>query len=142
MKHLSNQEQFIGRAEKLVKQLLQNPFGIKTIMPQVPIFTLISHEEYKFFDPEIRQHKFDFVIHLNNGQKIAVEVNYKHGAKADRKSNRIFEPVLKNNRIALLTIDDHSCRTLFKQNSKGIHQTTTDDVRDILDAFDTAEITL
>lgn len=139
---MSNQEQFIGRAERLVKQLLQNPFGIKMIMPQIPIVTLISHEEYHFFDPEIRQHKFDFVIYLNNGKKIVVEVNYKHGAKADRKSNRIFEPVLKNNGIALLTIDDHSCRTLFNQNSKGIHNTSTDDVRDILDAFDTSEITL
>jgi len=65
-----------------------------------------------------------------------------YGAKADRKSNRIFEPVLKNNGIALLTIDDHSCRTLFNQNGKGIHQTTNNDVRDILDAFDTSEITL
>ena len=139
---MSNQEQFIGRAEKLVKQLLLNPFDIKDIYSQVPIEAIISDDDFNFFNDEIKKHKFDFVIYKNNGEIIAVEVNYKHGGKADFKSNNIFEPVLKKNKVSLLTIDDHSCRTLFKQNGKGIHNTSTDDVRDLLDAFDLSNITL
>jgi hypothetical protein len=51
-------------------------------------------------------------------------------------SNHIFEPTLKKNGMTLLTLDDYSCRTLFKENSKGIHSKSIDDIRDILDAFD------
>lgn len=139
---MSNQEQFIGRGERLVKQLLENPFGIKLIKSQVPIGHLISFEDFQFFDDEIKQHKFDFVIYRNNGEIIAVEVNWKHGSKADFKSNRIFEPVLKKNDVTLLTIDDHSCRSLFKEDANGLHKKSTNDVRDILDAFDAIEISL
>ena len=120
--NLSDQEQFIGRGERLVKQLLENPFGVRQVTSQVPIGRLISFEDFQFFDDEIKKHKFDFVIYRNNGEIIAVEVNYKHGAKADSKSNNIFEPVLKKNGVSLLTIDDHSCRTLFNLNSKGVHK--------------------
>ncbi len=51
-------------------------------------------------------------------------------------SNYIFEPTLKKNGMTLLTLDDHSCRTLIKENSNRIHYKSTDDIRDILDAFD------
>lgn len=132
---------FIGRGEILTRQLLTNPFGIKVIQPQVPIDWLISKDELEFFGKEVRQHKFDFVLYREN-DTIAIEVNYKHGEKADRKSNDIFAPTLKKNGIALVTIDDFDCRSLFKSNSDGEHKITTDDLRDILDAFDKAEVKL
>lgn len=138
---LSNQEQFIGRGERLVKQLLENPFGIRDIRTQVPISRLISFEEFQFFDDEIKKHKFDFVLY-RHFDIIAVEVNYQHGEKADRKSNRIFEPALKNNNVTLLRIDDYECDYLFKENTHGNHKKTTNDLRDILNAFDNSGISL
>jgi len=58
----------------------------------------------------------------------------------DFKSNNIFKPALKNNGVALLTIDDHCCRILFKLNGNRVHTVSTDDIRDILDVLDTSEI--
>jgi hypothetical protein len=51
-------------------------------------------------------------------------------------SNHIFEPTLKKNGMTLFTLDDHLCRTLIKENSKGIHSKSIDDITDNLDAFD------
>lgn len=134
-------ERFIGRGENLIKQLLTNPFDVLEIKSQVPISHLISSEDFGFFDEEIQKHKFDLVIwRKNNKPTIAVEVNYHHGEKADRKSNNIFEPVLEKNGVKLWRIDDYECHSLFKQNGKGMHKKTTADIRDILNSFDLARL--
>lgn len=138
-KHTEYKEQFIGRGEKLTKQLLLNPFDIVAIHSQVELRTWMTKEELDFYDEEIKQHKSDFII-LRSKDILALEVNYMHGPKADKKSNKIFEPFLKSHGITLVTLDDNSSRKIFNKNSKGNHKITTDDIRDVLDAFDKARV--
>ncbi len=129
-------EQFIGRGEKLVKKILDNPWGIEGVRPQVNIRRVLPVAECDLLDEEILKHNFDFLCIRRNLKHIVVEVNYKHGEKAAQKARTIFEPLLKQYDYDYLTIDDYDCISIFKPHSKP----TYDDIIDMTNQFKKAGI--
>ncbi len=129
---------FIGRGERLVSKLLQNPFGISHLTPQVNIRTILPSHIYESLDEEIQKHNFDFIATRRNLPNLIIEVNYKHGEKAARKARTIFKPLAEENGYDYLTIDDYECLTLFKEFGHPTYQ----DVIDLVFAFKTAGIKL
>ena len=133
---MSNQEQFIGRGEKLVKKILDNPWGITGVNTQVNITKLIPADALKDCDQEILNHNFDLLAIRRNLRHIVIEVNYKHGEKAAQKWRTIFVPLLKQFQYDYMTIDDYDCLNIFKEHNKP----TYDDIIDMVNAFKKAKI--
>jgi len=108
---LSNND-FIGRGEMEVKQILQLLFPKAAIGMQVPLERLISTNEFLALNDEVQKHKFDLVVY--NGPNIMViEVNYKHKEKAAQKWSNIFVNLIVNANKIPITIDDYNCEHLF-----------------------------
>lgn len=110
---------FIGRGEEEVQKILQHLFPHSQIKPQVPIENLVCLEEFNLLDIEFQNHKFDLVVY-NGPNILVVEVNYKHKEKADKKWNKVFTNILKNNNKIPVTIDDYNCEVLFQDQKKKI----------------------
>ena len=133
---MSDQEQFIGRGERYARYLLTRLLPSRSrYAAQVNIKRLISPEQFDLLDPIYQKHKFDFVFWMR-GCIIAIEVNYKHGEGAAKKWSNIFVPLLKEQNIIPMTIDDYNCRSLFSLNSNNEHVLSWDDFRDIIDALE------
>ena len=130
---------YIGRGESLAKLILSNLLRNVTIKQQVHVSNLVSKEDYNSLDEVYQKHKFDLVIYRSD-TIIVIEVNYKHGDILCKKWNRIFEPLLRKNKIIPVTIDDYNCRNLFKLDAKKQHSLTWDDYRDVIDSLQMANI--
>ena len=129
-------EQFIGKGEKLVHKILQNPWGITGVRPQVNITRVIPPSECKLLGEEILKHNFDFLAIRRNLKHIVIEVNYKHKEKAARKARQIFKPLLEKYEYDYMTIDDYDCESIFKPHSKPTYQ----DIIDMTNQFKKAGI--
>lgn len=117
MRNLSNQEQFIGRGEVEVKEILAVLYPKAMILTQVPIVSLIRKEDYEFLDQEIKNHKFDLVV-VTQTNSLVIEVNYKHKEKAAQKWDQIFTKLLIDNGKIPVTIIDYNCEYLFSDSKK------------------------
>jgi hypothetical protein len=123
---------FIGRGEAVVQKILEQFYPTAAIIPQYPVKKLIPEIEWGLWNPEHLNHKFDFMVDKGHGYKYIIEVNYKHGAKADKKSHKIWQPFLNEQEIILVRIDDWECKSLFKKE----HQKPTwDDYIDVINAM-------
>lgn len=139
--------QFIGRGEAVVEVVLKQILHPKIIMGQYAISWIISDEDLAQLGPELNKHKFDFLLEYwdyveNKPQRMAVEVNYKHGEKAAKKW-KIYKELMIKYGIQAVTIDDYDCRErgVFWLNSKNVHpKITWDDYRDVIDALEKAGI--
>ena len=129
-------EQFIGKGEKLVYKILDNPWGIEGVRPQVNISRVLPKDEFDLLDEEIQKHNFDFLCIRRNLKHIIVEVNYKHKEKAAQKARQIFKPLLEKYEYDYLTIDDYDCESIFKPHSKPTYK----DIIDMTNQFKKAGI--
>lgn len=130
--------QFIGRAEKEVKQILQEIYPDVLIISQFPIRKLIPYSTYSKLDEEIRKHKFDILV--CGPEKLVIEVNYKHGEKAAIKWKNIFTPLIREVGAIPVTIDDYNCRTLFNHTKESTKKLRESDYQDVLDALKLAGV--
>jgi myosin-crossreactive antigen len=115
MKHLV--DEFIGRGEKEVETILKALFPKAVIIPQLSISNVIESSEYEKFDQEFKNHNCDFIMTVGPN-KIAIEVNYKHGEKAAQKWSEIFAPLIKQNGNIPMTIEDYNCEFLFSDSTR------------------------
>ena len=129
-------EQYIGRGEKLCLKILNNPWGLSGVRPQVNITKLIPAAECDLLDEEILHHNFDFLAIRKNLRHVVIEVNYKHKEKAARKARQIFKPLLERYEYDYMTIDDWDCQNIFKPHSKP----TYNDIIDMTNQFKKAGI--
>lgn len=132
--------QYIGRAEATVEVILQLLFHHNCdVLSQYPLRGIIADlDKYTILDDEVKKHKFDFKVDRFHDTLI-IEVNYKHGAKADKKWNKVFTPMIKEAGMIPVTIDDFSCKSLFKDE---YHPITLGDWVDVLQALIDAEVEL
>jgi len=141
-----SESKYIGRGEDLTEAILFKILQVIGISPQVNIKKIVLDEDYEILDQEIKNHNFDFVMSTvgtckRNG--VVIEVNYKHKEKAARKWRQILVPMIKRAGYDYLTINHWDCRKrgLFWLNTKKEHPAVTwDDIRDIIDALETAKI--
>ncbi len=133
--------QFIGRGEETVESILQQLFHLNArTFSQYPIRGIVTElDEFGSLSDEVKKHKFDFYVRRDNKQSLIIEVNYKHGDKADKKWNNIFVPLIRRKDMIPVTIDDFSCESLFKDM---YHPITLGDWRDVLQALIHAEVEL
>ena len=130
--------QFIGRAEKQVKKILEEIYPFTLIIPQYPIRKLIPNSDYQRFDEEIQKHSFDMVVF--NPVKLIVEVNYKHGEKAARKWRTIFVPMINNLHLIPVTVDDYECDSIFRHDINSTKPLNKADYQDVINALNLAGI--
>ena len=138
--------QFVGRGEKLFKNIIQRIYPESIVIPQVNIGALIFPSDFNELDQEFRNHNVDFVVRVSesaDSQIIIAEINYKHGDKAAKKWSGVFSPLLQKAGYIPLTVDDYDCREkgIFYLNSKDEHIPTWDDWRDVIDALEKAGVT-
>jgi len=131
-------EQFIGRGEKLVKRILENPWNIEEVKSQVNITKLIPASALEYYDQEILNHNFDFVAIRKNLKHLVIEVNYKHREKAAKKWKTIFVPLLEESGYVPVTIDDYDCDSLFSDHTMLNYR----DIKDVANQFKKAGVTL
>jgi len=138
---MTQQPEFIGRAEPEVKMILSRLFPKGIIKTQVPITKLIYPEDVVFMDEEFRNHKCDMTLETPD-QYLVVEVNYKHKEKAASKWRRTFAPDLIRNGKIPVTIDNYDCtdKGLFYLNSKKEHELSWDDFRDVINQLEKAGV--
>lgn len=103
---MSEQEEFKGRAEKRVRDILGNIFDTY-VQDQVHTKELMPHSEYVQIADDL-QKPWDFRVF-----RIVGEVNYKHSSHAQRKWERIKPHLIDNNWIPL-TIEGEYCPNLFR----------------------------
>jgi len=133
---------YIGRGEVLVKNILLKLFKCE-IKQQVNIRMVVNHMDYDMLDSEIKKHNFDLVMYPTHGRPVVIEVNYKHKEKIAIKLRRVIVPLVRKRGFDYLEINDYDCRKrgVFWLNSNKEHCLHTwDDVRDIIDALETAKI--
>ena len=131
--------QFIGRGEPTTELILGHLFGQANVISQYPLRGIIPDlEEYTILDDEVKKHKFDFKVDRFHDTLI-IEVNYKHGAKADKKWNKVFTPMIKRADMIPVVIEDNSCESLFKDE---YHPFTLGDWVDVLQALIDAGVEL
>lgn len=133
-----SESKYIGRGEVLVKKIFLRLFPGIIIKQQVDIKKVIRAEDYAILDQEIKNHKFDLVLYPYGGQvhrPIVVEVNYKHGAKAEDKWYKIFVPLIKKAGMLSLPINDYECDHLFHQFPDGTHKVTWQDFMDVMNCM-------
>lgn len=118
---------------------LINCVGIES---QVNIKKIVKKEDYDFFDEELQNHNFDFVLRRLHGKDIVIEINYKHGEKIARKLRSIFVPAVIDANCEYLEINDWDCnpRGLFWLNSKKEHPVSWQDFIDVINALMTCGI--
>jgi len=133
-------DEFVGRAEKLVKKILQSLLDPIEIRTQVKLQDLIPYDEYILFDTEFQKHKFDMVVEQKNKKLIVVEVNYKHGTKAAFKWNNVFDALLRKHGHLILLVKDYECDYLFKPQDYSKHKVSWYDVIDVIHALNMANI--
>ncbi len=124
---------FIGRAEKQVKQILQEIYPQNLIVQQFPIKKLISYQLFRTLNEEIQKHSFDMVVHTP--RKLIVEVNYKHGEKAARKWRQIFAPMIKKIDDLPVTVDDYECDSIFRHDINSTKPLNKADYTDVINAL-------
>jgi hypothetical protein len=110
-------DDFIGRGENEIKKIFQVLFPKATISAQVQIGALIKSEDYETLDQEIKNHKFDLVVHIPPNI-LVIEVNYKHKEKAAKKWRTIFTKLLIDARKIPVTIDDYNSEYLFSDSKR------------------------
>jgi len=141
-----SESKYIGRGEVLTENILYRLLQVMGITPQVNIEKIVLDEDYEILDQEIKNHNFDFVmsaVGTSRKNGVVIEVNYKHKEKAAKKWRQILVPMIERAGYLYLTINHWDCRKrgLFWLNSKKEHPVVTwDDVRDIIDALETAGI--
>jgi len=138
-----SEQQYIGRGEEIVKEILQRIFPSCVIYSQQPIKKLINKSDFDILDSEVQKHKFDFAVDWPQQMRtLIVEVNYKHKEKAAKKWNDIFVPLLKKYFYIPVSIDDYDCENLFKLNSKNEHKLSLDDFIDVINQLKKAGVKL
>lgn len=138
-----SESQYIGRGEELAKKILVKLLKPVNVRAQVPLESISLPKEFAILDPEIKKHKFDFVLFCLDRKNIVVEINYRHKEKAARKWQNVFIPLLVNSGFDYLTINDFECgkRGLFWLNKEKEHGVVTwEDFRDVINALDIAGI--
>jgi len=133
---------FVGRGEILARDILLKLFDCE-IAQQVNIKKIIYPQDYDILDQEVKNHNFDLVMYPTHGRPVVIEVNYKHKEKIAIKLRRIIIPLVRKRGFDYLEINDYDCRKrgVFWLNSNKEHCIHTwDDVRDIIDALETAKI--
>jgi len=131
---------FIGRGEERTTKILKKLFPDYQIKQQVPIKSLLGIKQWKEFSKlgdEYTKHKCDIVLDSIFNQ-IVIEVNYKHGKKAEEKW-KIYKSYLEDTGNLTVTIDDKDCESLF-QIDNGIHTDTLQDHIDVIRALQRSEI--
>ncbi len=131
--------QYIGRGEPTTGLILGSLFGHSNVISQFIIFELMRPGDTNFYDDEIKKHKFDFKVNRLNKADLIVEVNYKHGPKADKKWNDIFIPLIHQADMIPVVVEDNNCKSLFKDK---LHPITLGDWLDVLNALKTAGVEL
>ena len=134
-------ESYIGRGEATVESILQELFLLDAqTFSQYPLrYTIIDPDEFDILNDEVKKHTFDFKVQRYGKPSLIIEVNYKHGAKADQKWNNVFVPMIKEAGMIPVTIDDFSCKSLFKDE---VHPITLGDWVDVLQALIDAKVEL
>lgn len=135
--------QFIGRAEEEVFQILEEIYPNVIIISQFPIRKLIPYSLYNELNEEIKKHKFDFVVFTEKW--LIIEVNYKHGEKAARKWSNIFTPMIKELKdpgAIPVAINDYECLTLFKHTKTNHTKLRKTDYQDVLTALSIAGVSV
>jgi len=130
--------QFIGRAEKEVKKILQDIYPGILIVTQFPLRKLIPHSLYIMLNEEVQKHKFDLIVYTPN--RLIVEVNYKHGPKAAQKWSQIFTPMIKALLAIPVTVDDYECDSIFRHEVNSTKPLNKADYQDVINALKLAEI--
>lgn len=130
-----SESKYIGRGEVLTKKIFHKLFAGSIIKSQVNIKEIILPEDYNILDQEIKNHNFDFVVWRPHNKPLVVEVNYKHGGKADFKWNEIFVPLIKKANMIPLPINDYECQHLFFKSVDGTHEVTWQDFMDIMNCM-------
>ncbi len=139
-----SESNYIGRGELIAKKILAQLLKPVNVRAQVPIEKIILAKEFKILDPEIKKHKFDFVLFCLDRKSIVVEINYHHKEKAARKWHNVFIPLLINSGFDYLAINDYDCRKrgLFYLDGDQQHEKVTwEDFRDVIDSLEMAGIT-
>lgn len=131
---------FIGRAEKQVKEILYNIYPGILIVPQFPLRKLIPQSLYLTLNEEVQKHKFDFIVYTKT--KLVVEVNYKHGPKATKKWRQIFEPMIKDIEAIPVTVDDYECDSIFRHEITSVKPLNKADYQDVINALKLAKISV
>ncbi len=130
-----SESKYIGRAEVLTKKILLKIVECVGIQQQVNIKDIVLAEDYDILDQEVKNHNFDLVVRRTHRKDIVVEVNFKHGGKADYKWNEIFVPlIIKSGKLAL-PINDYECEHLFFKSVDGTHAVTWQDYMDIMNCM-------
>ncbi len=116
-------------------------FGQENVIAQYPLKKLLifNPDLYESYGTEVQKHKFDFYVQRYNGIPLMVEVDFKHGDKADKKWNNILNPLLEELCILGVQISDNECKNLFKDK---YHPITLGDWVDVLQALIQARVKL
>ena len=83
----------------------------------MPIWTVITDEDFQLLDQEFKNHNCDLVMY-DGPKTIVIEVNYKHGEKAAQKWSEIFAPLIRKAGKIPVTIEDYNCEVLFSDSNK------------------------
>ncbi len=132
--------QFIGRAEKEVKEILHKIYPGILIVPQFPLRKLIPHSLYNILNEEVQKHKFDFIVYTPIN--LVVEVNYHHGPKAAKKWRQIFTPMIKDLQAIPVTINDYECDSIFRHDVTSTKPLKKADYQDVINALKLAKISV
>jgi len=132
--------QFVGRAEKEVKEILHEIYPGILIVTQFPLRKLISYSLYTTLNEEVQKHKFDLIVYTPN--RLIVEVNYKHGPKAAQKWRQIFEPMIEDLEAIPVTIDDYECDSIFRHEINSTKPINKADYQDVINALKLSKISV
>lgn len=120
-------QDYIGRAEVRVKYLLEKIFDT-IVFTQRPMHEILGREYLENHAPEMseefKRHKVDLWIPT---KMLAVEVNFKHGDKANKKEDN-FRRHLEATGHNLFTLDEKECPALFEEP----HTNTWQDWQEII----------
>jgi len=134
------QEHYIGRGEILFSQIVKRIFPGVNVRAQVPLANLISKEDYEILDSVYKKHRFDYVLEFDQYEKIAVEINYKHGEILQKKWSNVFLKLLNKYLIRPVTVDDWDCTHFFQMSATKGHIDSWDDWIDVINSFKKADI--
>lgn len=124
---------FIGRGEERAVKILEKLFPSYKVIQQMPIKNLLNVDQYRELGEEYRQHKHDIVLAIPNYDYIIIEINYKHGKKANEKWE-VYKTHLEVAGHRTVTIEEEDCKSLFLLKD-GIHTNTWQDWIDVIQAL-------
>ena len=74
---MSNQEQFVGRGEKIAVQILEETFPHAEIFTQVPICNMVSRKIFELYDESYQKATIDILM-MHHDKEYAIRIQDKH----------------------------------------------------------------